>query len=30
VIKSIETKSKRASYEGPFKFLELNNIVLIK
>lgn len=30
VIKSFETNSKIAAYEGPFKFLELNNIVLIK
>jgi hypothetical protein len=30
VIKSFETNSKVAAYEGPFKFLELNNIVLIK
>lgn len=30
VIKSFETNSKISAYEGPFKFLELNNIVLIK
>jgi hypothetical protein len=30
VYKSFETNSKIAAYEGPFKFLELNNKILIK
>lgn len=30
VIKSFENGSKVAPYEGPFKFLELNNIILIQ
>ena len=30
VIKSFETNSKIAAFEGPFKFLELNNKILIK